>query len=397
MTRRASGPLGVTALVSVDHFVSHVYLLALPPLFPVLAGALDASETQLALSVTLIFVAQFLCQVPAGELVDRVGGKRVVVGGLALTAVSVGLVGFATSPLHVLALAFLSGVGQAPFHPGNYALLDAAGDDATEGRQFSVHSFGGFVGFAAAPGLMVGLTALADWHTAFFAIGAAGLAYAAVLAVGLAPVHRGALADADTERASGNAAGRFESVRMLRDPLVAGMFAFFLLATLATTGVQTYTATFAVDLGYTAALGNTALTAFLAAAAVCVLAGGWLADRYDAFAIIVTSLLWAAGVLAAGFLLGLSPTVLTVAWLAAGAGYGLTLPARDRITNALSDAGDTGKGFGIVYTGLPVGGALAPVALGALSHTYSYTLAFEAVAALFLVAALVALALARHR
>lgn len=46
---------------------------------------------------------------PAGELVDRVGGKQVLVGGLFLTGLSIGLVGFATSYVSFLGLAFLSG------------------------------------------------------------------------------------------------------------------------------------------------------------------------------------------------------------------------------------------------------------------------------------------------
>ncbi|WP_049990284.1 MFS transporter [Natrinema salifodinae] len=397
MTRRASDPVGVTALVSVDHFLSHVYLLALPPLFPILASVVETTVTRLAVAVTLIYAAQFLCQIPAGELVDRVGGKRVVGGGLALTAVSVGLLGFATSYRHVLALAFLSGVGQAAFHPGNYALLDVAGDAATEGRQFSVHTFSGFVGFAAAPALMTGLTAVADWRTAFLTVGAGGLLYAAVFAASLAPIHRRTIADAPDAPALATDGGQFESVRLLRRPLVAGMFAFFLLVTLADTGFQTYTTTLAVDLGHSTAVGNTALTAFLAAAAVFVLVGGWLADRYDGFAIIVASVCWSAVVLWAGLAVDLTPVALVLVWSAAGAGFGLTLPARDRITNALSDSADTGKSFGIVYTGLPIGGALAPVLLGQVIDVSGQAAAFEVIAALFLAAALVVLVLRRWR
>ena len=303
MTRRASGALGVTTLVSGDHFLSHVYILAFPPLFPLIAGAFDVSVTRLAVSVTLIYAAQFLCQVPAGELVDRVGGKRAVVVGLAVTATSIAAAGFATTYLHILVCAFVSGVGQSPFHPGNYALLDAAGDAASEGKQFSVHSFGGFIGFAAAPVLTTGIAALADWRTALVVVGAVGLAYAGVLAVALAPVHRRALRAVDAGGTSADGMdGRspFASVRLLTRPLVAGMFAFFLLVTFADTGVQTYTTAFAVQhLGLSTVIGNTALTALLGVTAVTVLLGGWLADRYDAFTIIVVGLSWTALVLGA--------------------------------------------------------------------------------------------------
>ncbi|WP_435101679.1 MFS transporter [Halarchaeum sp. P4] len=399
MTRRASGTVGVTALVSVDHLVSHVFLLALPPLFPLMAGSFGVSEARLAVSVTLIFLAQFLCQVPAGELVDRVGGKRVVVAGLVLTSVSIGLAGFATAYWQVLACAFVSGVGQSPFHPANYALLDAAGDAASEGRQFSLHSFGGFVGFAAAPALTTGVASLADWRAALFVVGVIGVAYAGVLLVSLAPVHRRRLREVTTEAEADASSGSYlGSLRLLRRPLVAGMFAFFLLVTLADTGLQTYTTAFAVNaLDYSTVVGNTALTGFLSVTAVFVLVGGWLADRRDSFAIIVGGLVWSALVLWAALALGLGSTGFVVAWAVAGAGFGVSLPARDRITNALSDAADTGKSFGLVYTGLPIGGALAPVLLGAVATRWTYVEAFVAVAGFFFVSAVVVFALRRVR
>ncbi|QLC34918.1 MFS transporter (plasmid) [Halarchaeum sp. CBA1220] len=398
MTRRASGPVGVTALVSADHFVSHVFLLALPPLFPLIAGTFRVSETRLAVSVTLIFVAQFLCQVPAGELVDRVGGKRVVVGGLALTSVSIGLAGFATAYWQVLACAFVSGVGQSPFHPANYALLDAAGDAASEGRQFSLHSFGGFVGFAAAPVLTTGIAALADWRIALAVIGVGGLVYALVLLVALAPVHRRVLRASTAESVDDDSGSLLGSVALLKRPLVAGMFAFFLLVTLADTGLQTYTTAFAVNgLGFSTVVGNSALTGFLAVTAVFVLVGGWVADRYDAFALIVGGVAWSALALWAALALAPGSTGFVVAWAVAGAGFGVSLPARDRITNALSGAADTGKSFGLVYTGLPIGGALAPVLLGAVISRFSYGAAFAVVAGFFLASALVVLALHRVR
>jgi len=401
MTRRASGALGVTTLVSGDHFLSHVYILAFPPLFPLIAGAFDVSVTRLAVSVTLIYAAQFLCQVPAGELVDRVGGKRAVVVGLAVTATSIAAAGFATTYLHILVCAFVSGVGQSPFHPGNYALLDAAGDAASEGKQFSVHSFGGFIGFAAAPVLTTGIAALADWRTALVVVGAVGLAYAGVLAVALAPVHRRALRTVDAGGTSADGTGGrspFASVRLLTRPLVAGMFAFFLLVTFADTGVQTYTTAFAVQhLGLSTVIGNTALTALLGVTAVTVLLGGWLADRYDAFTIIVVGLSWTALVLGASVAFDLGPAAFVAVWAVAGAGFGVSLPARDRITNALSGTEDTGKSFGLVYTGLPIGGAVAPVVLGAVITRLSYLDAVVTIAGCFFLGAVVVAAMRRRR
>lgn len=398
--RRVSDQRGITALISGGHLLSHLYLLAFPPLFPLLAREFHVDIVRLGMSVSLVYLAQFLLQIPVGELVDRTGGKRLLVGGLLVTGLSVGLVGFADSYRSFLALAFLSGVGQAPFHPADYALLDAAGDDSNEGKRFSVHSFGGFIGFAAAPVVLSGLAALYDWHVALFAVGAVGVLYAIALAVVLAPVHRMQL-DATTTpsaEAKDRSASAFESIRLLQQPLVAGMFLFFLVATVADTAVQTFTTAFAVqDLGLSTAVGNTALTAFLAVTAGCVLVGGWLADRYDSYRIIVTSLAWSAIVLWAGLAVGLGPLSVIAVWAAAGIGFGVALPARDRITNALSDAADTGKSFGIVYTGLPIGGLLAPTVVGWIIDRTNTAVGFAVVGGCFLVSAAIVLVLLVYR
>ena len=376
-------------VVSGGHFLSHLYLLALPPLFPLLAPAFGVDTARLGLSVSLVYLALLLFQVPTGGLVDRIGGERVFVGGLLLTGLGTALVSLATSYVTLLAFAFLTGVGQSAFHPADYALLDAA-TEHEEGKSFGVHTFAGFVGFAAAPPLVGALALATDWRTALFAVGAVGVLYGGFAHLTLGDVHRRKLSAVSTTTAVEDRSLR-SGLALLRHPVVLGMFVFFVVVTVADTGVQTFTTLFVVrSLDYSTTVGNTALTAFFAAVAVAVLVGGVLADRYDSYRILVWSLVCAAAVLWAGLAVGLATWSLLLVWGGAGFCFGLALPARDRVTNALSGAGGTGWSFGVVYTGLPLGGFLAPALLGFVADRAGPTLAFWLVGGFLFAGAVVA-------
>lgn len=395
---RVSSERGVTCLVSGGHFLSHLYLLAFPPLFPILVGEFHVDITSLGLSVSLIYLAQFLFQIPAGELVDRIGGKLVLVGGLFVTSGSIVLVGFADSYPWFLFFAFLTGIGQSPFHPADYALLDAAGDESSEGKRFSIHSFGGFVGFAAAPIVVSGLAESTNWHIALFSIGTVGVLYAVLLAIGLAPIHQRKLGKATSASTDGTGDSPFATIALLKRPLIAGMFLFFLVVTVADTAIQTFTTAFAVNgLGFSAGIGNTALTVFLGVTAISVLVGGWLADRFDTFKIIGCGLVWSALILWAGLSTDLTQISIIAIWGAAGFGFGIVLPARDRITNTLSTAGTTGASFGIVYTGLPIGGVLGPIVIGWVIDSSNTTVGIAASGLCFLLAAALIFLLLAYR
>jgi MFS family permease len=80
----------VLTLVGSGHAVSHFYLLALPPLVPLLREDLGASYAALGLLVTLLNVATGIAQIPAGFLVDRFGARRLLLLGLAIMGIAMG-------------------------------------------------------------------------------------------------------------------------------------------------------------------------------------------------------------------------------------------------------------------------------------------------------------------
>ena len=72
------------ALVGMAHSISHFSQLLLAPLFPWLKDAFGVSYAELGLLMTIFFVTSCAVQTLSGFVVDRVGPRPVLFGGLAL-------------------------------------------------------------------------------------------------------------------------------------------------------------------------------------------------------------------------------------------------------------------------------------------------------------------------
>lgn len=380
------------AVVSGGHFLSHFYLLAYPPLFPLLKPDFGINNVQAGLIVSLISLAALL-QAPVGGVVDRVGARRTFLLGLAVTSLGVLLSGLSGNYLALLAFVLLSGLGQATFHPADYAMIDAVTDEATKGRAFSAHVFGGFVGFAAAP-LVVGTLGVAyGWAPALLVAGAIGLVYAAAAAVVLEPVYLRHLEHESADAAGAGAGSLREDLAAVLRPAILAVFLFFLVLAMAEKGIQAFTSVLVSDaFALGTAVANTTLTAYFAFASVGILVGGVLADRYPPQRVILAALAVAAALtwlVVSGLV---SSAALPTVGLFAGMGIatGLVYPSRDRLVTAVSSAGSTGKSFGFVFTGLSLGGLLSPVLLGVVIDASGARAAFAIVGGCFLLATVIA-------
>jgi MFS transporter, FSR family, fosmidomycin resistance protein len=139
------------AVVSAAHFVNHFQYLVVPPLFPLLKAQLGIGFVELGLALTISAIMSVVAQLPIGFLVDRIGSRRMLVAGLAVSGFA--FIGFGLAPTypHLLAAMALFGTASSVFHPADYAILAAIIPGSRVGRAFSVHTFAGFVGNAVAP------------------------------------------------------------------------------------------------------------------------------------------------------------------------------------------------------------------------------------------------------
>ena len=376
------------AIVSLAHTYSHISILALPPVFVLLRAEFGLSGTQLGLLVTLVS-AGMLAQIPLGEVVDRVGAKWPLGGEQVRTAVGMGITAVAHSYRWLVIGAVVVGVGEAPSHPANYALVATVAPRARLGRSFSVHTFGGYLGFASGP-LLIGAAAVTvGWRTGLGAVAVVGLAYALVIAGLLAPLYRTALG-ARPATPMGDGVATYSGA-------IVFLGVFFIVIAAAEKAVQAFTPLFVVD-GLAAAVttGSNALAVFFTLTAVFVLVGGQLADRTDPRWNIALATVVTAGALAVAVQVAPTTAVTILAVFAvAGAGFGLMFASRDRLVAQLSADDAVGRSFGFVFTADSLGGVIAPVALGVVIDLLSVSVAFAITAVTFIAAGVLALAQGR--
>jgi MFS family permease len=354
--------LKVMSLIGVGHFFSHFYILLLPPLFPLLKGALGVDYVQLGFAIAVLNAVTALTQAPVGFLVDRFGARGLLITGLALFSLAIGLVGAWPSYPALLLLMVIAGLGNSVFHPADYAILSATVDPRRMGRAFSIHTFGGYAGFAAAPPVIVALAAAFGWQPALLLAGMAGLAVAAVMLA-----HSGVLhidVEALHRRSASNAAA--PGWRLLLSAPILMALSFFAMLSFSLGGYTSFSvaaleALHQVDL----AAATVPLTIYLTASTLGVLLGGWIADRTRQHHQVVASCFLLVALFAAAVPL-LMPPMPVVSLLFAGAGLfsGVVAPSRDMMVRAVTPPGSSGKVFGFVTTGFSIGGIAGPMLFG---------------------------------
>ena len=365
MSVRLEGPqrtVKTIALISSAHFLSHFYILRLPPLFPVLRDAYGVGFTELGFGVAVFNIVSAFTQAPIGFLVDRYGASRLLVAALVLESVAFGLIGVFPVFGALVGLLVLAGLANAVFHPADYAILSGIVEQRFMGRAFSIHTFSGFVGQAVGPITVLLLVGLTDWRTALVICGLIGFAGAMVLAFNM-----GALRSVERERAKRRQSSPPSSgMRLLLSlPVMMGLF-FYVAISMAGQGLQGFSVS-SLHLIYEAPIAELGfvLFAYLLAAPVGVLIGGLLADRttrHDlnvSFCFVVSAM----GIFCvAAFELPLP--VIAALMAASGLAHGMVAPSRDMLIRSVTPARDAGKVFGFVSTGFNLGSTVAPVMYG---------------------------------
>src|SRR5579884_285092 len=324
------GEFKAVTLVSSAHMVGHFQALVLPPLFPFLKPRLGIGFVELGLALTVYAVATILAQLPMGWLADRFGSRRLLIAGLCLGGGAIASIGLVHSYRWLLLAAAVNGVANAVYHPADYAILSARVVPARIGRAFSIHTFAGFLGSAAAPPAMLLLATTAGPSPALIAAGLVGPIVALPLCCARRLESAPQRASAPARRESGKGGAS------LWTPAILGLTVFFTLLSLSGSGIQNFSVVALMN-AYRLpfALANLALTAYLTLTAFGVLAGGFIADMTERHAEVaaLSFVVNAALVLVIG-MVGLGAFALVATMGLAGFLSGMIMPSRDMLVRA---------------------------------------------------------------
>ena len=383
-----SVPLGqdasIIGLVGLAHASSHFAHLLLPLMFPVFMKEFGLSYSELGLLMTTFFVISGLGQAVAGFVVDRLGARPLLFGAMLIFAVASSAASMVTGYTGLFLVAALAGLGNATFHPVDFTILNQRVSAPRLGYAFSAHGLTGNLGWAAAPLFFATLSSLYSWRTAYAAAAAMYLCILLFLFIQRDKLSTQAVAHHPDQPAE-------HSMAFMKLPVVWWCFSFFLLSTTTMAVVQSFSVSILKAMhGVSVEAATVTLSAYMLCGALGMLVGGFVAARTASSDRVVALAMGAAAVLLTLCGTGLLGGLLTMVVLAStGFAVGIGGPSRDMMIKKATPKGATGRVYGMVYSGLDTGLAIAPVLFGTFMDRgwYGATLMGAAVAMLLSVVA----------
>ena len=369
----------IIGLVGLGHGVSHFSQLLLAPLFPWLKDAFAVSYTELGFLLTIFFVVSCVVQTLSGFWVDRYGPRPILFAGLLLLGVAA--LGYAASTGYWMLATFsvVAGIGNGVFHPVNYTLINRRVSKSRLGHAYSVHGVTGSLGWALAPAMLVPLTLAYSWRVALAC--AASLAFVVLVVLW---IKRDELVLPPLPAAAKSSAAAEGSVDFLRIPAVWMCFGFFFFYAGSLSIVQTFGPEAARQLhAVPTHLVALCVTVYMLFSAGGMLLGGFLvADAQRCERIVGTAFALAATLALMVALAPMPPLAVPVIFAATGLLAGIAGPSRDLLVKQASPDNATGRVYGVVYSGLDIGQALVPLAIGRLMDHQAWSAVWLSLAAL---------------
>ncbi len=392
-------------LLGVAHGLSHYFHLIIPPLFPWIMPEFDASFAQMGAVMTIFFITSSLGQATTGFLVDKLGPKVCLYGGVSLLMIAGFLFSAAQSYWWFYPVAACAGLGNSVFHPTDYSIMNRCITQDRLPFAFSIHTVVGNIGWALAPIFMVGVATFTDsWRLA------AATAGIMALLVLLSLVLHNSLFDqalkldkgltAEEKKTDQKADIGFGFLKLLAVWLCF-LFFFcnsFALGILQNFAPSIFEATYHV--GLEVATGG--LTSYMIGSIIGILLGAYVAKAIKRSDYVIAATMSVSAVMA--ILLAsqwLGPKSVLPLMGIMGFGVGLATPSRDLLIRGACmkflGTNSFGRVYGFTYCGMDVGQTLAPLVVGPLLDAGLFSLALVLVGTFQTLALLTALGVGQQK
>lgn len=382
MTQTRRQDFLLITLLGVAHGLSHYFHLVIPALFPWIIPEFGTSYAQMGAVMTVFFIVSSLGQATSGVLVDKLGPKVCLYGGVGLLMVSGFLFSVAQNYLWFYPVAAFAGLGNSVFHPTDYSIMNRCITNERLPFAFSIHSVVGNIGWAVAPVLMVGVaTFTGSWRLAAATSGAMALIVLAMLLMHNSLFDRAlasgnGLTQEQKKEEKGDAGFGFLKLLVI---WLCFLFFFcnsFALGILQNFAPSIFNATYHVGLE----ISTGGLTAYMIGSIIGVLSGAYVAKVFKRSDHVIAASMSVSAVMS--ILLasqGLGPWCVLPLMFLMGLGVGVATPSRDLLIRGACmkflGTNSFGRVYGFTYCGMDVGQTLAPLVAGPLLDAGFFSLA----------------------
>lgn len=369
--RTAGREYHLMIVVGIAHAMSHYAQLVLAMLSSMITVYFGVDMIYIGFVITTFYVTSCLAQAISGFIVDKIGARPVMYFGLIFMIL--GLVGYALSVSYwmLFPAAIVLGMGTGIFHPTDYTLLNKLVSNKRLGQAYSVHGITGNIGWALTP---ITVVPIATYYNSW----QAGV-WAAALLIGIAllimvfnfslinqdqyefkSLSRKRVKDSHEEEHSKGADSTFGFMKL---PIIWMCMLFFFFYAIGNSAIQIYSKDAVQGLfGFEANSAALCVTFFMLGSGAGMIWGGYLAsvpsrcEKIVAVAFSVSAMIALALAFAP-----LNSLLVYTLFILMGFFTGTAGPSRDLIVKRSTPAGASGRVFGVVYAGMDVGQAAAPL------------------------------------
>ncbi len=397
-------------LISSTHGVNEFFSIAIPPIIPFLVTDLEISFAEAGLLLTVFFGMYSIFQLPAGMLGDRIGKKRLLVGGMLGMSAGIFLAGTAQTYEMLIASQVITGIGGSTYHPTGMSLISDFESQQTEGKAMGIFGFFGMVGTALAPLIIGGIAGYIHWRIGLSVAAILGVIVTVSFSVLFTHTTSSTQEDEDNQsrttkqgQDSSNNVKGLTSIResiseILRVPLTTGIVLLLLLnlfVSIQTRAIMTFTTSYVfAGTGQTIAISNVIFFIMLAAGSISALATGSLADRVDRGKLGAAASIVTAALIGTTFVVvrttetfpnSMLVPVLGILFFAIGGAMYANAPIKNALVSQHAQQEFSGSLFGVVQTVGALGSAIGPALFGYLATEFTIIAAYPSIAAVSLV------------